>query len=69
MFSLNLQMFHNLTYLKLMALSMSYALTWMPLSFDKTVTIVIACIYGKENYLKPNSDPGTIQMPVVHGSC
>ena len=32
--------------------------------FDKTVKALIARIYYKKNYLKPNSDPSTLQMPV-----
>ena len=37
----------------------------MYLIYDKIVKIVlIAKIYYKENYLKSNSDPGTLQTPV-----
>ena len=36
----------------------------MSLIFDKTVKALIPRIYYKENYLKPNSDPGTLQTPV-----
>ena len=32
--------------------------------FDKTIKALIARLYYKENYLKPNSDPGTFQMHV-----
>ena len=37
----------------------------MSLIFDKTVKALIAKIYYKEKYLKPNSDPGTLQTSVM----
>ena len=41
----------------------------MSLIFDKTVKALIASIYFKENYLKPNSDPGTLQNIVEKYPC
>ena len=39
---------------------------WMSLIVDKKgKTVLTARIYYKENYLKPNSDPDTLQTPVL----